>query len=134
MQGMHVAEVMTGQTDAPYDPGIWYNSAKFLDLEYQTYGLVLPRPPAHHVQHWYEDERGGRGLRLVSDANTGAFLGVNLMGMRGRHRQFESWIRDARSLEYVLDHLHVADFDPEFTRRFLKQVRTMTPVTAGGAS
>jgi hypothetical protein len=21
-----------------YDPGVWYNSAKFLDLEYHTYG------------------------------------------------------------------------------------------------
>ena len=25
---------------ARYDPGIWFNSAKFLDLEYQTYGQV----------------------------------------------------------------------------------------------
>ena len=25
--------------DTPYDPGIWFNSAKFLDIEYQTHGM-----------------------------------------------------------------------------------------------
>ena len=28
-----------------YDPGIWFNSAKFLDIEYQVYGNVQSRPP-----------------------------------------------------------------------------------------
>jgi len=39
MQGKVAGEVMAGE-ESTYDPGIWYNSAKFFDLEYQTYGKV----------------------------------------------------------------------------------------------
>ncbi|MEZ4689782.1 MAG: hypothetical protein R3A12_06220 [Ignavibacteria bacterium] len=35
-----MAQTICGKRTA-YDPGIWFNSAKFLDIEYQTaYGLV----------------------------------------------------------------------------------------------
>jgi len=43
MQGKVAGEVIAGK-ESTYDPGIWYNSAKFFDLEYQTYGKVSNVP------------------------------------------------------------------------------------------
>ncbi|MDV7393430.1 FAD-dependent oxidoreductase, partial [Arthrospira platensis SPKY1] len=34
-----------GSGRVAYDPGIWFNSAKFLDIEYQVYGNIQPRLP-----------------------------------------------------------------------------------------
>ena len=36
------------------------------------------------------------------------------MGIRARHEVCERWIAEGRSVEYVLDHLEEANFDPEF--------------------
>jgi hypothetical protein len=39
MHGETLALTLTGKRTA-YAPGHWFNSAKFLDIEYQTYGQV----------------------------------------------------------------------------------------------
>jgi NADPH-dependent 2,4-dienoyl-CoA reductase/sulfur reductase-like enzyme len=39
MHGETLALTLTGKRP-PYAPGHWFNSAKFLDIEYQTYGQV----------------------------------------------------------------------------------------------
>ena len=111
-QGALAADVMAGDA-AEYDPGVWYNSAKFLHLEYQTYGTVLPRG---QESLWWEDASGQRGLRIAFEGER--FRGVNLMGARGRHRIFERWLAEGRSVAYVLEHLSEAEFDAEFTPRF----------------
>jgi hypothetical protein len=36
------------------------------------------------------------------------------MGIRYRHRVCERWIAENRTVDYVLDHLKEANFDPEF--------------------
>jgi hypothetical protein len=40
MMGEALAQTLTGKP-TQYKPGHWFNSAKFLDIEYQTYGWVL---------------------------------------------------------------------------------------------
>ena len=77
MQGRIAAEVMAGR-DATYDPGIWYNSAKFLDLEYQTYGQVNFDVPGEK-NLYYEHDDGQRAIRLVYTDE--AVIGVNVMGV-----------------------------------------------------
>ena len=42
MMGETVAKTICGQKTS-YDPGIWFNSAKFMDIENQTYGIVSGR-------------------------------------------------------------------------------------------
>ncbi|HAW80698.1 MAG TPA: FAD-dependent oxidoreductase, partial [Balneola sp.] len=39
MMGETLALTLTG-TPTDYNPGVWFKSAKFFDLEYQTYGWV----------------------------------------------------------------------------------------------
>ena len=111
--------VIAGQATR-YDAGLWYNSAKFLDLEYQTYGLVHAQPQAGETHGWWEHASGRLGLRVV--AMDGAVTGFNAMGLRLRHRTCERWILERRSPGYVLEHLAEAGFDPEFTRRYEPEV------------
>jgi len=39
-----------------------------------------------------------------------------MLGSRWNHSFFEKWIHERRSLDYVKQHLHEAQFDAEFSR------------------
>lgn len=110
-QGRVAAENLAGGA-REYEPGVWYNSAKFLDLEYQTYGRV---PATGEDSLYWEHPRGTCSIRLAHQG--GRVAGFNLMGMRYRHRVCERWILEQRPVAWVLEHLHEAEFDPEFFRR-----------------
>ncbi len=101
-----------------YDPGIWFNSAKFFDIEYQVYGTVLARAPENHVSLYWEHADGRKSIRIVYDKDTSIILGFNLMGIRYRHEVCEKWIRDQVHVEEVLQDLSLANFDPEFYKEY----------------
>jgi NADPH-dependent 2,4-dienoyl-CoA reductase/sulfur reductase-like enzyme len=114
-QGELVAHSLAGE-DVQYIPRIWFNSAKFFDLEYQVYGSVPPQKGDEN-QHFWLDLDGKKSLRIVE--KDGRVLGIQVMGMRLRHLVCEAWLEEGRSMEYVLSHLFEADFDPEFFSRSL---------------
>ena len=113
MAGETVAHNICGHQVA-YDPGIWFNSAKFLDIEYQVYGTVLANPPENHQALYWEHSDGKKGIRIVYDRDTSAVLGFNLMGVRYRHEVCEKWLKNETPIEEVLQNLGLANFDPEF--------------------
>ncbi len=113
MMGETVAYNICGKKVA-YNPGIWFNSAKFLDIEYQVYGSVLARPPENHQSLYWEHPEGRRSIRLIYDKNSNEILGFNLMGVRYRHEVCEKWLRDKTNVADVLKDLRLANFDPEF--------------------
>ena len=96
-----------------YDPGIWFNSAKFIDIEYQVYGEILAEPREEHKTSYWEHESGEKGVRITYDAETMAVVGFNLMGIRFRHEVCEKWIQQQTHLKTVLTNLNMAFFDPE---------------------
>ena len=98
-----------------YDPGTWFNSAKFLDIEYQVYGDVRAVLPESQTTIYWEHASGKKSIRLVYDTATGAVVGFNLMGVRYRQEVCEKWIKSATHIEDVLRHLGLANFDPEFS-------------------
>lgn len=121
IMGETVAQTITGNP-TPYQPGIWFNSAKFFDIEYQTYGTV-PNVPREGVKIFeWEHETEDIRLNFTSDSETKAILGVNTFGVRLRHELFDQWIREKQSLEYVLTNLSAANFDPEFYRTYEKNI------------
>jgi len=97
-----------------YNPGIWFNSAKFLDIEYQVYGTVLPNMPENQTSVYWEHPNGRRSVRIVYDRHTGSVVGFNLMGVRYRHEICEKWLSAGTHIEKVLQNLGMAHFDPEF--------------------
>ncbi|NJM26506.1 MAG: NAD(P)/FAD-dependent oxidoreductase, partial [Bacteroidia bacterium] len=113
MMGEVVAQTICGQP-TPYEPGPWFNSAKFFDIEYQTYGTVGNTLQEHEAEHYWEYPDGMKAMHFVWNKKTRLFHGVNAFGVRLRHACFDRWIRDGRTIDYVMKHLPEANFDPEF--------------------
>ena len=107
-----------------YTPGHWFNSAKFFDIEYQTYGWVNSerhmKPNEAHF-HWMHPDQT-KCLTIAFDKTTQSFLGINTFGIRMRHEIFNRWLDQNKSIDYVLEHLEIANFDPEFYKNHYKEV------------
>jgi NAD(P)H-nitrite reductase large subunit len=116
MHGETVAQTICGGRRS-YDPGLWFNSAKFFDIEYQTYGDVPNILREVESSFYWEHPAGKICLRIVYSKNDRSVRGFNVMGLRLRHRVCERWINEKRTLDYVVEHLNEANFDPEFFRK-----------------
>lgn len=122
MQGETAAYNLCGQQQA-YHRGVWFNSAKFLDLEYQTYGLVPPGPhPGLKTLYW-EHATGNKAMRIAYRDASLEVCGIHVLGIRYRHEVCETWIREKKTIHHVLKHLQKANFDPEFFRRYESIIR-----------
>lgn len=117
--GETLARTILGQRTA-YKPGVFFNSAKFFDLEYQTYGIVRNElQPGEKTLCWHHPD-GTKLIRLVYIDK--AVTGFNLLGVRYRDAACRRWIEEQRPIEYVLEHLGEANFDPEFFVQFEQEV------------
>ncbi len=121
MMGEALGKTLAG-TKTEYDPGIWFNSAKFFDIEYQTYGTVSAQRVDDEDDFYWEDESDKICLRLVFDKKSKALIGVNNFGIRLRHDVVEDWIRHGRTVEYSMEHLRDANFDPEFYKKYEQEI------------
>ena len=121
MMGEALGATLTGK-ETKYNPGHWFNSAKFFDIEYQTYGWVWAEPKENENDFYWEHESGKVSLRLRWDKDSGKLLGVNNFGFRLRHHAFDKWFDQERSVEYVLEHLKDANFDPELYKAYEAEI------------
>jgi NAD(P)H-nitrite reductase large subunit len=121
MAGENVAYNVCGHEIA-YDPGIWYNSAKFFDIEYQVYGTIIPDAPEDHMSIFWKHPDDRKSIRLVYERDSCRILGFNLFGVRYRQEVCEKWIREKTHVEQVLQDLGLANFDPEFYREYEQDV------------
>lgn len=122
MHGETLAYNLTHQKPVPYQPGVWFNSAKFLDIEYQTYGHVPPSWEEHIGSFYWEHQGGKACLRILYQKSDMAIIGVNSFGWRLRHEFFDRAITEGWSLEKVLANLNKANFNPEFFKAFHLEV------------
>jgi NAD(P)H-nitrite reductase large subunit len=113
MMGETLAQTICGNK-IQYNPGHWFNSAKFLDIEYQTYGWVFAKPRENEVHFHWKHEDDTKCITVCYDTNTKEFLGINNFGIRMRHEVFDTWLTEKRDVDYVINHLPEANFDPEF--------------------
>jgi NADPH-dependent 2,4-dienoyl-CoA reductase/sulfur reductase-like enzyme len=113
MQAETLARTLCGDRTA-YDRGIWFNSAKFFDIEYQTYGFVSNIPLPDEDSLFWEHEDHKHSIRIVYLAKSEEVIGFNLLGVRYRQDVCRRWIQEKRTVRYVLEHLGEANFDPEF--------------------
>lgn len=113
MMGETVAQTICGNR-IEYKPGHWFNSAKFIDIEYQTYGWVWAQPKENEARFYWEHKDGKKCIHINYDKNTGKFIGINTFGIRMRHEFFDKILTEKNSVNFVLEHLADANFDPEF--------------------
>ncbi len=107
-----------------YNRGIWFNSAKFFTIEYQTYGYVPNKPihtftweePKHNIFFRITWEENGKGNTKIT--------GFNLLNLRFRHEVCEDWIKHEQPVEYVIEHLERANFNPEFYTNYIKKIQS----------
>lgn len=122
MMGENVAHNIMGRKTA-YQPGVWFNSAKFFDIEYQVYGQVPSQLSPDEASLYWEHPDGKKSIRIVYKHQSGAVLGFNLMGIRYRQEVCERWIQKQAPLEQVLAQLSLANFDPEFFPEYESALR-----------
>jgi len=123
MMGETVAQTIC-ENRMEYKPGNWFNSAKFFNIEYQTYGWVHGKklkPEFEDHFHWKHTD-DTKCITIAFDKNTYKFLGINTFGIRMRHETLDTWLNENRDVHYVIEHLPKANFDPEFYKRFEKDI------------
>ena len=123
MMGETLAQTICGNR-IEYKPGHWFNSAKFFDIEYQTYGWVFGekgRPAYENHFHWkHKDD--AKCITIAYHKDTNLFLGINTFGIRMRHEIFDKWLTEKRAVNYVVEYLADANFDPEFYSLYEKEI------------
>lgn len=121
MMGETLAQTICGNK-LEYKPGHWFNSAKFFDIEYQTYGWVFSKPKEGHQHFHWKHNDDTKCITIEFDSETNAFLGINTFGIRMRHEVFDKWLTEKRTVDYVVEHLVEANFDPEFYKHFEQEI------------
>jgi len=127
-QGALVAGNLLGDK-LPYRPPVFFNSSKFLDVEFTTVGQVQDVPEG--TPSTYRRLEGKPiSQRLVHDGRR--VLGFNMLGSRWDHEVLSRWVEEKRSPQFCLDHLHEAQFDVEFGRVDLSAMKQVElPVKRG---
>jgi len=116
MMGEIAAQTICGEK-TKYEPGPWFNSAKFFDIEYQTYGNVGNELKPNEEEFYWEHSSGTKAMHFVWDKPSKQFIGINTFGIRLRHECFDKWLREKKSIDFVMAKLAEANFDPEFFTR-----------------
>lgn len=117
MMGEAVAQTVCG-IQTQYKPGPWFNSAKFFDIEYQTYGTVGNVFKEDEADFYWQHEDGKKAVHIIWNKRSLEFSGVNAFGIRMRHEFFDNCLRSRKDVRYVVGNLREANFDPEFYRRY----------------
>lgn len=122
IMGETVARTICGKR-TKYQPGIFFNSAKFFDIEYQTYGQVPAILPEDSKTFYWEHASGKMCVRINytidnAERRPQSVTGINTFGIRMRHEVWDEWISLGKNIEYVLENLPKANFDPEFFKQF----------------
>ncbi len=121
MQAETLAQTICGNP-IEYLPGPWFNSAKFFDVEYQTYGMVQSELPKDEETLYWENEQGNKCLKIIYDGKSQEIKGINVFGLRLRHEICEKWIKNKAGIQEVIKTLHKAHFDPEFHKKHFREI------------
>jgi NAD(P)H-nitrite reductase large subunit len=121
IHGETLAQTICGKKTA-YNPAPWFNSAKFLDIEYQTYGTINAKPLENESSFYWEHEGGKICFRAVYDKGDETLIGLNVLGIRLRHEICDKWLQEKRNIDDVMANLHQLNFDPEFFDKHEKNI------------
>ncbi len=122
MMGETLAQTICGNR-LPYKPSHWFNSAKFFDIEYQTYGWVFSKPKKHHAHFHWKHNDDTKCITIEYNTLTNQFSGINTFGIRMKHETFDKWLTEKRDITYIIQHLKEANFDPEFYKHYENDIQ-----------
>ncbi|MBT7655285.1 MAG: FAD-dependent oxidoreductase [Flavobacteriales bacterium] len=123
MMGETLAQTLC-ETKTAYQPGPWFNSAKFFDIEYQTYGQVSSTPKPDEENQWFwQHPQKNILLRWAFHPDTHRLMGINSFGIRIRHEVMHDWLLSDTTVETALENFPAATFDPEFTQNYQPEIQ-----------
>ena len=117
----HSGKTIAGQR-TKYERGILFNSAKFFDIEYQTYGFIATNPQHNISSFYWQHPEKELCIRINYESDSQIVTGVNTFGIRMRQAVWQKWLANQCTIKYVLQHLPDANFDPELYKRFEQDV------------
>ena len=121
MQAEALAKTLCGKRTA-YQRGIWFNSAKFLDIEYQTYGMMLPELTEDQDSFYWEHPAGKAVFRATYNKYDRTIIGFNFLGIRFRQATAEDWIRNKKSVDQCIRELKAGWFQTELSKPLYKDI------------
>lgn len=107
--GLIAAENMAGAKKW-YDPGPWYNSAKFFSKEYTVCGR-MDNENKEEKEFLYQDDN--HSVRILY--NPKQVLGFSMIGSRWDHILLLEWINQQKNLDFFLSNYKKALFEAEFS-------------------
>jgi len=102
--------------DLAYEPGEWYNSAKFFDLEYTAVGQYLPIT-SKDENLFIADKQAEKSIRIIH--NNKIILGFSTIGIRCDHEKLLELIKNKKSIDYFINNMKNFLFEPEFSSKAL---------------
>ncbi|GAB3695463.1 hypothetical protein GCM10027592_17800 [Spirosoma flavus] len=126
MHGETLARTLCGSRTA-YRPGVFFNSAKFFDIEYQTYGTMNAQLSDDEQTYYWEHPAGDQCLRINYRKTDQSVVGIHAFGLRLRHAVCERWIQQRTPFENVLSQFQQVDFNPEFSEPYTDQLTGRAP-------
>ncbi|ARN70256.1 FAD-dependent oxidoreductase [Nonlabens tegetincola] len=113
MMGEVVAQNICGNP-VKWNPGHWFNSAKFFEIEYQTYGWVWNNPKEGNDHFTWNGNDGRSMITIEYEITSRKFIGINTFNIRMRHEVFDKWLNEEQTIDHVVHNLRDACFNPEF--------------------
>lgn len=122
LMGEYLGKNILHENPPPYEPGIYFNSAKFFDVEYQIYGDVPTSFSESYGTVFWKHPTNYKSIRLVFNARNDEFIGCCVLGIRFRQEVCEKWIKEKWKISEVLPVLSEANFDSEFSTRYEREL------------
>jgi len=122
LMGEYLGKNILQVNPQPYEPGIYFNSAKFFDLEYQVYGDVPTSFSDSYGTVFWKHPTKDKSIRLVFNATNDEFIGCCVLGIRFRQEVCEKWIKEKWKISEILPLLSEANFDSEFSTRYEREL------------
>jgi NADPH-dependent 2,4-dienoyl-CoA reductase/sulfur reductase-like enzyme len=122
LMGEYLGKNILHENPPPYEPGIYFNSAKFFDVEYQIYGDVPTSFSESYGTVFWKHPTNYKSIRLVFNATNDEFIGCCVLGIRFRQEVCEKWIKEKWKISEVLPLLSEANFDSEFSTRYEREL------------
>jgi NAD(P)H-nitrite reductase large subunit len=119
LMGECVAANIVKSQSKKYDPGIWFNSAKFFDIEYQIYGNVSSDSTRQNQLFWQKENAI---IRAGFDAE-GKLQGLQSLVTRIRHEVADEWIKNGVTKDFLNSNFEKVLFDPEFSAVYKENIQ-----------
>jgi 3-phenylpropionate/trans-cinnamate dioxygenase ferredoxin reductase component len=122
IMGETVARNIVGGQEK-YQPGIWFNSAKFFHLEYQTYGYVPPNTNALCTSFFWQSTDQMHAVKCVFSKDRNDILGISGWGIRIKHAFAQRMLSERWNMDEVMSELDQLLFNEEGALRYAFAIR-----------